>query len=240
MRPSSKDATGTQTLGLKPRKDLIMSTPMQITLILVIVLILIDFIMRRVASDRITRYFAQGSYDELLKYMDSFIAKMYLHPFNRDFVRMNAYIAKGDDKNALEVCDRLLNARLNKKQRAAAEDKAFTLYLDAGKYKDAKKMLKLIEARDEDEAYEKSCRQMYEIIANRSSVYLDDMLEELPDAKGERKAQLLSLIALQYGNRGQQAKAKIYTGMLEDMAKEGLKAMQEKQAEKDGTAAAGK
>jgi len=63
MRPSPKDATGTQTLGLKPRKDLIMSTPMQITLILVIVLILIDFIMRRVASDRITRYFAQGSYD---------------------------------------------------------------------------------------------------------------------------------------------------------------------------------
>ena len=103
MRPSPKGATDTQTLGLKPRKDLIMSTPMQITLILVIVLILIDFIMRRVASDRITRYFAQGSYDELLKYMDSFIAKMYLHPFNRDFVRMNAYIAKGDDKNALEV-----------------------------------------------------------------------------------------------------------------------------------------
>ena len=79
-----------------------------------------------------------------------------------------------------------------------------------------------------------------EIIANRSSVYLDDMLEELPDARGERKAQLLSLIALQYGNRGQQTKAKIYTGMLEDMPKEGLKAMQEKQAEKDGTAAAGK
>lgn len=217
-----------------------MSTPMQITLILVIVLILIDFIMRHVASDRITRYFAQGSYDELLQFMDSFIAKMYLHPFNRDFVRMNAYIAKDDDENALKVCDCLLNAHLNKKQRAATEDKAFTLYLDAGKYKDAKKMLKLIEARDKDEAYERSCRQMYEIIANRSSVYLDGMLEELPNAKGERKAQLLSLIALQYGNRGQQTKAKIYTGMLEDMAKEGLKAMAEKKAEQNDTKAAEK
>jgi hypothetical protein len=220
-----------------------MSTPMQITLILVIVLILIDFIMRRVASDRITRYFAQGSYDELLKFMDSFIAKMYLHPFNRDFVRMNAYIAKGDDKHALEVCDRLLNALSPASTRSSVLPQrtrhSRSISMPAST-RDAKKMLKLIEARDENEAYEKSCRQMYEIIANRSSVYLDDMLEELPDAKGERKAQLLSLIALQYGNRGQQTKAKIYTGMLEDMAKEGLKAMAEKKAEQDGTKAAEK
>lgn len=197
-----------------------MSVTMQITIVLAVVLILIDFIMRRVASDRITRYFAMGKYDELLKFTDSFIAKMYLHPFNRDFVRMNAYIAQGNDKEAVAVAERLLNARLNEKQRAAVVDKAFTLYLDAGKYKDAKKMLKLIEEREGDGDYARSCRQMYEIIANHSSVYLDDMLKEVEGATGERKAQLLSLIALQYGNRGQQEKARIYTKKLEDMAKE--------------------
>lgn len=197
-----------------------MSVTMQITIVLAVVLILIDFIMRRVASDRITRYFAMGKYDELLKFTDSFIAKMYLHPFNRDFVRMNAYIAQGNDTEAVTVAERLLNARLNEKQRAAVVDKAFTLYLDAGKYKDAKKMLRLIEEREGDEDYARSCRQMYEIIANHSSVYLDDMLREVEGATGERRAQLLSLIALQYGNRGQQEKARIYTKKLEDMAKE--------------------
>lgn len=197
-----------------------MSVTMQITIVLAVVLILIDFIMRRVASDRITRYFAMGKYDELLKFTDSFIAKMYLHPFNRDFVRMNAYIAQGNDTEAVTVAERLLNARLNEKQRAAVVDKAFTLYLDAGKYKDAKKILRLIEEREGDEDYARSCRQMYEIIANHSSVYLDDMLREVEGATGERRAQLLSLIALQYGNRGQQEKARIYTKKLEDMAKE--------------------
>lgn len=197
-----------------------MSVTMQITIVLAVVLILIDFIMRRVASDRITRYFAMGKYDELLKFTDSFIAKMYLHPFNRDFVRMNAYIAQGNDTEAVTVAERLLNARLNEKQRAAVVDKAFTLYLDAGRYKDAKKMLRLIEEREGDEDYARSCRQMYEIIANHSSVYLDDMLKEVEGATGERRAQLLSLIALQYGNRGQQEKARIYTKKLEDMAKE--------------------
>lgn len=193
---------------------------MQITIALAAVLILSDLIMRKVVSNRITRYFSMGKYEELLSYLDTFTAKNFLHPFNRDYVRMNAYLALGQDEKAIEIVDKLLQAKLDKRQKPAVVDSAFTLYLDAGRYKDAKKMLAIIEKEGQKD-YAESCREMYEIIANKSSRYLNEMLEELPSASGEAKAQLLSLIALQYRNRGQQTKARIYTKQLEDMAKGG-------------------
>ncbi len=193
---------------------------MQITIALAAILILTDLIMRKVVSNRITRYFSMGKYEELLSYLDTFTAKNYLHPFNRDYVRMNAYMALDQDDKAIEVVDKLLQAKLDKRQKPAVVDSAFTLYLDAGRYKDAKKMLAIIEKEGQKD-YAESCREMYEIIANKSSRYLDEMLEELPEATGEAKAQLLSLIALQYRNRGQQAKYRMYTKQLEDMAKGG-------------------
>lgn len=193
---------------------------MQITIALAAILILSDLIMRKVVSNRITRYFSMGKYEELLAYLDTFTAKNFMHPFNIEYVRMNAYLALGQDDKAIEVVDKLLAAKLDKRQKPAVVDSAFTLYLDAGRYKDAKKMLAIIE-KESQKDYAESCREMYEIIANKSSRYLDEMLEELPEATGEAKAQLLSLIALQYRNRGQQAKYRMYTKQLEDMAKGG-------------------
>ncbi len=193
---------------------------MQITIALAAILILSDLIMRKVVSNRITRYFSMGKYEELLAYLDTFTAKNFMHPFNIEYVRMNAYLALGQDDKAIEVVDKLLAAKLDKRQQPAVVDSAFTLYLDAGRYKDAKKMLAIIEKEGQKD-YAESCREMYEIIANKSSRYLDEMLEELPEATGEAKAQLLSLIALQYRNRGQQAKYRMYTKQLEDMAKGG-------------------
>lgn len=194
-----------------------MATPLQITLLLVFILILLDIFMRNRVSRKLSRLLQMQDYEGVLEYTTHFAARFFTHPFPLAMVRLDAYVALDRNKEAIELIRQIQTSKhLGKRQRDIANQRAFELYLDTGAYKRAGKMLDAIEASDAKQTAQHD-RMMYNIIARKSSEYLERMLKELPKAKGMERAELLSLISLQYQNRGNKAKAKHYTEELEKM-----------------------
>ncbi len=66
-------------------------------------------------------------FDTFFKRLDSFTTKLFYAPFNREYMRLNAYFLMGDEKKIKEQFDLILTLRMSKKQDIDISLKAFLL-----------------------------------------------------------------------------------------------------------------
>lgn len=77
---------------------------------------------------------------------DSFMVKMLFEPFNREFLRLNRYIAKGSDKKVKEQLSLIEGMRTSRNQRLTTYQTVFQYFLSTDNVSNAKNIQRKINA----------------------------------------------------------------------------------------------
>ena len=151
-----------------------------------------------------------ANFDEYFKTIDSMLCKLYFPAFNREYMRLNGYVIKGNKKEVDGQFEVLLSMRVNKKQEIDIVMKAFYYFLEDENKKKAKQMLERIRKFGDD--YYNESEVMYNVCIEKSIQYIDEMEEALkdPECKDINRGMFLYLLGLQYGNDNQKKKMKEY------------------------------
>ena len=186
---------------------------------------IVEQIMRSTRLNKFALLLREGSCDEALELLDKPSSKWLYPPFNREYMKLNAYLVKDDVEGASRQFDVLLTMRSSKNQRSEAVVKAYRFYMEHERYKDAKPLLEEIEKTAEKPVAEES-RLMWEIFAENDTSHIPEMEKQYEEAKGQQRMRLALLIATQYENAHNKvkvaewrSKANDAAGELEDMAR---------------------
>lgn len=137
-------------------------TPMTIVLlVLAIITIVGPQGVQRIISPKIQSLYAQHKNKELLDYLDKPAARIAYPKWNIIFMKLNAYLAEGDDTNASRMLDELLTAHSSNVQRKELVVKAFDFYMECERYDDARALLPEIN-QIVDEPRARKCQETYE------------------------------------------------------------------------------
>ncbi len=183
-----------------------MSPVVLFTLIVLVAIVVGDQVLRRHVANKLTGLYARGQYDELLDYLGGTLVSLCYPRYNRDYMRANALEQSGRAEEAVAQYRELLAAKCTDEQRKDLIAKAFVAFLEQGHNDDACALLPEI-ADKCDEGFSAYARTLYDVMANHSHAYLEQMKAELPEATGLRRMQLHYLLACQYRNVGDQKSA---------------------------------
>lgn len=203
---------------------------MDVTKIIIIVILVLTVvgifgpsIVQKVAFDKIRLMFEHDDPDGVLAYLEKPLIKRCFPWFNREFMALNACMIKGDDEKASELLDHLLTAPVSTEQREAIVYKAFAFYMENKNYTEAGKLINEIKNfKDEQSIHE--CVRMYDILATKSSDYLDELLEEVESTTDTAvKFKDYLLIAAQYDNRHEKDKSNEFLNKANELASTAVK-----------------
>ena len=161
---------------------------------------IVEQVMRSTRLNKFALLLRDGRCDEALDLLDKPSSKWLYPPFNREYMKLNAYLVKGDVEGTSRQFDVLLTMRSSKNQRSEVVVKAYRFYMEHERYKDAKPLLEEIEKTAEKPVAEES-RLMWEIFAENDTSHIGEMESQYAKAKGARERMRLALlIATQYEN----------------------------------------
>ena len=182
------------------------------------------FILEQVMRSRRLNKFAlllrDDRCDEALDLLDKPGSKWLYPPFNREYMKLNAYLVKDDAEGASRQIDILLTMRSSKRQRDEVVLKSYRFYMEHERYKDAKPLLDEIERTAERPVADES-RLIWEIFAENGSSHIGEMEEQYEKAKSpQQRMRLALLIAAQYENAHDGAKVSERRDKANDAAEE--------------------
>ncbi|WP_294562770.1 hypothetical protein [uncultured Traorella sp.] len=127
--------------------------------------------------------------DEFLKLVDSFMVKYLFPPYNREFMRLNNYIARGADKKVKEQISLMEQMRMNRNQRFAVYQTAFQYFITINSESNAKNMQRKMNAFIDENKLDPEMKKtidmdmkMYFDKDISTLPYIDEKLENCDDA----------------------------------------------------------
>ncbi len=193
-------------------------------LIICIAFIVLFEVLRRVLinsiTDRLTRCLMQGDFQAFDGLSEKFLTRYLVPAFNLDFMKMNSYLARGDEENINKIFEHFDQCRLNKAQKYAVASNAFYYYLSM---EENEKCRKYYETLKENEAGDKETEMidwLYDAYVEGDCRYLDRILEVYGNAQEKAKPQLEALLARNYENKGDRKNANLYNKKLKQYAEE--------------------
>lgn len=173
-------------------------------------------ILKRTQFKKLLTYLQTGDFKTFEAKIDTPLMK-YLYPqFNRDYLRLNAYVLQGDEKKIEAGLQRLLSYKMSKKQKEDVYMKAFNYYVGVEKPGKAKEALDLVKTLDHP-AMEAEAQRIYDIFMMKKSNYIDEMLEQFEMQDSTAKGVTAYLLSVQYENKGDKANAKKYADISKDL-----------------------
>ena len=187
---------------------------------------IVEQLMRSTRLNKFALLLRDVRCDEALELLDKPSSKWLYPPFNREYMKLNAYLVKDDAEGASRQFDVLLTMRSSKNQRSEVVVKAYRFYMEHERYKDAKPLLDEIEKTAEKGVAEES-RLMWEIFAENDSSHIAEMEQQFEEAKRpQQRMRLALLIATQYEHAHEKSKvaewrdkANAAASELQDMAR---------------------
>ena len=181
---------------------------------------IVEQVMRSTRFNKFALLLRDGRCDEALDLLDKPSSKWLFPPFNREYMKLNAYLVKEDAEGASRQLDVLLTMHLSKKQREETVVRGYRFYMEHERYKDAKPLLEEIESTAE-EPVAKESRLMWEIFAENDSSHIGEMEEQYEKSKSpQQRMRLALLIATQYENAHKKAKVAEWRDKANDAANE--------------------
>ena len=171
-------------------------------------------VQKRTTFAKLEAYLREGDLDNYLKVLDRPLTNVLYPKYNVLFMRLNAYLALDDDEKTAAVIREMGSLKMNDEQRIALAVKAFTFYVEIEDELHAREVLEYLEANG-DESMAKANRRTYDIFLRGSHAYIDEMESALSDASGVEEALLCQMLAIQYDNKGDKARAKEYQARAE-------------------------
>lgn len=179
---------------------------MNLTFIIIFIIVLIvgfggAYAMKNSIMNRLMKYLRTGDFTAYFKILDSLSCKYFYPPFNREYMRMNAYVMQSNQAKVEEQFDLLLHMRMNKKQEMDVVVKAFYYYIDEDNDTKTSELLARMKKMG-DEALTQECQIVYDIFIQKAIKYIDTMLEQLrdPEVTGINRGMFHYMLAVQYAN----------------------------------------
>lgn len=160
-----------------------------IVCIAVVIGLLLPLAQKQIVYKKLTKYLEQGKYKEFEKLLDGFWCTFSYRPFNREFMRLNAYFMQNDAKRIQKQLDNLFeNIKMNDEQKSSVAKQAFYFYMEQKKYAQAKKMLDICQAHDTNKNEIETMQIMYSILGERKSEHIRDIKAQLEPLQKEKDA----------------------------------------------------
>lgn len=175
--------------------------------VLVISLFGTQFYKNRILN-KLLKSMKEQDFDTYFKTLDTLLCKYLFPPFNREYMRLNAFFMLGDMTKIKDQFDLIFRMRINKKQEADVAMKAFYFYVDENEKRKAKEMMGRIEKCSGKEVADQ-CAITYDIFLDRKADYIDQMeAEVLRSEAGPERGIFHFMLALQYSYLNNSAKEK--------------------------------
>ena len=173
-------------------------------------------VKKRTTFKRLQQLMAAKQWDEFDRLLDGKLTSMLYPRYNRDYLRLNPEtrrlikVTPDDAEETARMFDLLLGLNLPKMQRVDLVIKAFNYYVGQEDRKKSKELLHEIKGFEggQAEAVAHECQLMYDtmILKRHNDIpELERMLEDVGDDPVKR-CRLEYLLALQYQNKGDEAK----------------------------------
>ena len=160
-----------------------------IVCIAVVIGLLLPLAQKQIVYKKLTKYLEQGKYKEFEKLLDGFWCTFSYRPFNREFMRLNAYFMQNDAKRIQKQLDNLFeNIKMHDEQKSSVAKQAFYFYMEQKKYAQAKKMLDICQAHDTNKNEIETMQIMYSILGERKSEHIRDIKAQLEPLQKEKDA----------------------------------------------------
>lgn len=164
-----------------------------------------QFLMRRWIQQRLTEDIMNRRWDDFEKHMNSLPAHTMMNAYNREFMRLQAYMMQNDDRRMNECLDHLLNMKMNGAQAKSIYIFALNEYIHAGDSKAREILSKLKEIADPTEYHP------YEILLSvyldHETKYMDEVKKLIQETEGAERAQYHVLLSMMYGYQNNSAMA---------------------------------
>lgn len=178
---------------------------------------LVIFIFLRVAKNRLqnkmVNAFTEQDYDAYFKLIDSWLSK-YIYPrAQREFLKMNAYMATGNHEELMKQMDYFEERKMPPKLLTEICFRMFNYFLGIRDAEGSRRSLELLEKIVGAEKALRN-RQMYDIYIKENATHLDEMAKEYEELLNEEDVepmmfcQLEVMLAYQYYYKGDKVKSK--------------------------------
>ena len=174
--------------------------------------------LRNLISNKLTRLLLNGDYAAFDKMADQFFTKYFVAPFNLNFIKMNSYLARGDDKKLDEIFERFEHSRLNAKQKFAVYSNAFYYYLSMEDTEKCRKYYQILKENADPHQDMTMADWMYDAYIENGTQYLEDILNRYETVPQNMKPQMDALLARNYENKGDKKNAEIYNKKIKEYA----------------------
>ena len=149
---------------------------------------------------------------ELEKELDSSSCRVILPAFNREFLRLNAYMIHNMQSKIDQQFNVLFDMKKNPAQDKEVTVRAFEYYVQNKNKKKSLEMLDKIKEMD-DEGLVAHSQLFYDILIDKKSDYIDILTEQLENGSSVDKGINAYLLSLQYGYIGNKEKEKEYLAL---------------------------
>lgn len=153
-----------------------MSKNLNIIIIIIITLLLIfvPILLKRLTWKKLIKQLNDEDYNAFFHTLDTTVCKLSYSAFNREYMRLSAYLAMRDDNQIETQLDLLKNMRISNKQKASVGSRGFYYYLEKGKIKKAEGMLTYSKGYADEKTYH-NMEIQYSILLKKESKYIDDV-----------------------------------------------------------------
>lgn len=149
---------------------------------------------------------------ELEKELNSSSCRIILPAFNREFLRLNAYMIHNMQSKIDQQFNVLFDMKKNPAQDKEVTVRAFEYYVQNKNKKKSLEMLDKIKEMD-DEGLVAHSQLFYDILIDKKSDYIDILTEQLENGSPVDKGINAYLLSLQYGYIGNKEKEKEYLAL---------------------------
>lgn len=193
-----------------------------VTAALFIVSIILQFIRTKKGkeySEKLADLIIKQQYDEFYKMCEDSNIKKYVHPFNIDYMKLNAAMMQNSFEKVNESLDGFEKVRLNKKQKEAVYSNAFNYYV----YKENKKgAQRCYDKLKEDNLTESNGIEMlYNTYVEEKYDFLDELMNMYEQAETTReKFQMEPYLIRMFENKKDSENAEKYKELLKQHIEE--------------------
>lgn len=186
-----------------------MELPFIITGIIIAGLAITIYILKKARFQKMLLALQTQNFDDFFELTNKTSSKYLFPRFNLEYLKLNAYILKGDSKKIAESFDFIFTMRMSQKQKDDVYMKAFNYYVSLEDKKKTKELIEIIETF-KNEALKREARTIYDIFILKKANYVEAMENDLPNMDNAQKGITEYLLSVQYTNINNKKKAEEY------------------------------
>lgn len=170
---------------------------------------------RTVVEKNLMGLIINGRFAEFDSYIETKEVKKSIPSFNIEYIKMSAAIMQNDSKKIEKSLEKLKGMKMKEVQKSEVYLNGFNYYIDKNDAKRASEYKDLLLGSTKEESKIKYVNCLYDVKINKSSKYLEEMLNEIENEDNVAPTSHL-LIAEMYKNIEDTKNEKKYRNMYEE------------------------